>query len=213
MNRDWNRINKYYSELLFDIYPQEMDEKHYAEMVEAIEVIPKKTSSVSSILDVGCGRGDAQHLFESLGYKYMGMSLGEDSGIGYSRGNAVLNDDFHFIDFEDDTFDLIFARHVLEHSPMPLLALMEWHRVSKKYLYLIFPNPEYWSWFGRNHYYVLNRQQLRWILRRAGWEIIYRKYTEKEFRLLCIKRPRVGYEGYLQSPLPATIYERERDDK
>jgi hypothetical protein len=35
--------------------------------------------------------------------------------------------DFHFIDSGGEIYDLIFARHALEHSPMPILALMEWH--------------------------------------------------------------------------------------
>ena len=109
---------------------------------------------------------------------------------------------------------IIFSRHYLEHSPFPLLTLMEWHRVSKKYLCLVLPNPEYFTYVGRNHYAVMgDKTQIRWLLRRAGWKIIKRKYTEFEYRYLCEKKERIGYEGWAEIPLPTYIYENDRDDR
>ena len=76
-----------------------------------------------------------------------------------------------FLPYPDTNFDAIFARHILEHSPMPLLTLMEWHRVSKKYLILVMPAWEYWLIGGKNHYSMLHKDQLWHLMDRAGWEI------------------------------------------
>ena len=118
----------------------------------------------------------------------------------------VLNMDFSFLEFEDDMFDCVISRHSLEHSPMPILTLMEWHRVAKSYLCLVMPNPSKFGYVGKNHYAVMPKQQIKWLLRRAGWRILETEYTEDEFRFLCLKFPVIGYEGYAPIPLPPKIY-------
>ena len=81
-----------------------------------------------------------------------------------------------------------FPRHSLEHSPMPLLTLMEWHRVARQYLMLIVPNPDYYTYIGKNHYAVMDKQQLSWLLRRAGWRVVAKDFSEfTELRFLCNK--------------------------
>lgn len=80
-----------------------------------------------------------------------------------------------FLPFDDNEFDLIFARHVLEHSPFPIITLMEWHRVAKKkgWMCLVAPAPHYWLSGGRNHYSIVPLKNLEWWLRRSGWEPVH----------------------------------------
>lgn len=85
--------------------------------------------------------------------------------------------DFNFLVWQDETFDLVWSRHTLEHSPFPLITLMEWRRVTKAtgFLALIMPAPEpegFWTVHGRNHYSVLPKENVEWLLRRAGWHIL-----------------------------------------
>ena len=94
---------------------------------------------------------------------------------------------------------------------MPLLTLMEWHRVAKKYLMLILPNPDYYTYLGRNHYSVMDKQQAKWLLRRSGskWFKKFSEYTE--LRFLC-KMPRISSEGYVDK-LSYEVYKGDRDEK
>jgi ubiquinone/menaquinone biosynthesis C-methylase UbiE len=88
------------------------------------------------------------------------------------QGLNVHNADMSFLPFEDNSFDLVFARHVLEHSPFPVITLMEWKRVCKGYLCIVAPAPEYWTYRGANHYAIMEFEQLEWLLERAGWKWI-----------------------------------------
>lgn len=204
--RNYEYFDEYLNELDEDVYPQPEDIGHTDLADEVIDLWRVDFVDASSVLDVGCGTGFCSKFFEDLGMRYVGISLGESN---YEP--LTLTMDFTFTKFRDEQFDMIFARHALEHSPFPLLTLMEWHRVAKKYLILVLPNPDYYTYMGRNHYSVMNRQQSRWILRRAGWEILETYYDEEsELRFLCKKRERKGFEGYLDK-LNAKIYERDRD--
>jgi hypothetical protein len=49
---------------------------------------------------------------------------------------------------------------------------MEWRRVSKRWLLLVAPAPDYWTYRGKNHYSITIKDQLIWWLNRAGWEVL-----------------------------------------
>jgi SAM-dependent methyltransferase len=42
--------------------------------------------------------------------------------------------------FEDDSWDFVFASHVIEHFPDPIRALFEWIRVARRYVVLVVPH-------------------------------------------------------------------------
>lgn len=42
--------------------------------------------------------------------------------------------------FADDSHDFVFSSHVIEHFPDPVKALLEWHRVARKYVVVIAPH-------------------------------------------------------------------------
>jgi len=206
---DLSHLNKYYKELIKDIYPQPMDEGHLEMMEDAIRNI-FIINQISTVLDVGCGQGDAQSIFEEFSIQYLGLTLGSDHETAKELSRNVVEMDFNFLDFPDNSFDLVFSRHSLEHSPFPLLTLMEWHRVSKKWLFLVLPNPETFSYMGRNHYSVLNKQHAMWLIRRAGWKVTKDDSMKEEYRFLCKKLPRVSYEGWATAPVEHDIYVRDR---
>lgn len=56
---------------------------------------------------------------------------------------------------------------------MPLLTLMEWARVSKNWLGLVLPAPEWYTYTGHNHYSVMNMEQIKNLLGVAGWNIMW----------------------------------------
>ena len=205
--RAYNRFDEYYEELLQDIYPQPSDEWHTEEMSRIINewVAPL---GIGSVLDVGCGEGEAQEFFLQHDIAYWGIAQGNDVIAAGTRN--VSEADFNFIDSNDNSYDLVFSRHSLEHSPFPLITLMEWHRVSSKWLCLVLPNPAHFTFVGRNHYSVMDASQSAWILRRAGWVIEKFRISPEELWFLCYKMPRLGPQGWA-AELNRNIHEYERD--
>jgi SAM-dependent methyltransferase len=171
--RDWTHIDHYLDKLLGDIYAQPEDSGHTALAKQVIDLWCNRLADCHNVIDVGCGTGFCQPMFEKHGIEYTGVCLGEDHEVAHSLGRNVKKMDFNFLDFEDETFDLIFSRHSLEHSPMPILTLMEWRRVTKNWLGLVIPAPEHYTFEGKNHYSVLKLEQILAILPRAGWEVMW----------------------------------------
>lgn len=179
--RDYTNIDRYLNNLAQDIYPQPEDEGHTALAYRVIDTWMSRFTACKSVLDLGCGTGFCQQFFENVwGAKYEGICLGEDFITARDAGRNVKKMDFHFLDYPDSSFDLLFARHSLEHSPMPLLALMEWHRVSTQWLGIVLPAPEWWTYKGVNHYSVMNQSQILTLLERAGWKPIWNEIDYRE---------------------------------
>jgi len=172
--RDYERFNEYLDRLQGDIYPQPTDPGHLEWAIESLQMIPE---DVMTVLDVGCGTGFCQDIFLGKKMIYSGITLGiaDYKHARYNDRNVLLGD-MSYLPWNDEDFHLVFARHALEHSPFPIITLMEWHRVASKYLLLVAPAPDYWNYHGKNHYSVANAQQLWWWLARAGWEIDKRWY-------------------------------------
>ena len=90
----------------------------------------------SSVLEVGSGLGILAQDVARL------VPKGEVVGVEYSREQLTLvktslpnlhftQGDAHALEFEDDHFDVVYCRYVLEHLSYPLQALKEMHRVLK----------------------------------------------------------------------------------
>lgn len=127
-------------------------------------------------LDVGCGQGPAIELFEQLGVITVGITLGEDDiAACRSHGYTVAKMDQSFLNFEDKTFDVVWARHVIEHSIFPLFTLHEYLRVMRDsgILYLEVPAPDTDCHHEQNlnHYSVLTRSAWVSLLKRSGFSI------------------------------------------
>lgn len=183
--RDYTHIDRYITQLYNDIYPQPEDHGHSGLALKVIDHWCSRMTTCHSVLDVGAGTGFCQPFFERWGIGYYGVALGEDVVTAQALGRAVKKMDFSFLEFPDNSFDLIFARHSLEHSPMPLITLMEWARVSRNWLGIVLPHPEWYGFKGQNHYSVMTEEQAKNTLETAGWYPIWEHidelpYDEKE---------------------------------
>jgi len=205
--RDYSRFDKNLSDLMTDIYNQPEDEGHVHHARRLVVWAIGRLENVGSVLDVGCGDGFCQSFFD----EYTGVGLGNDIPVGKSLGRNIMEMDYNFLDFDDNSFDTVFSRHSLEHSPFPVISLMEWNRVARNHLVLCVPNPDHYTFTGRNHYSVATPHQMAWWLRRAGWKITHARKTSTELWFLANKHPIFGYEGWCDAPLPAKVYEFERD--
>lgn len=187
------------SKLYKEIYHQPPDEGHDDWATYAIdELCPK----VNTVLDVGCGVGFCEPIFRARGIAYSGCTLGEeDYQAAKMVRRTVIKCDMSDIPVQDNAVDMIFARHVLEHSPMPIISLMEWKRISKEYLFLIMPAPEYWTYRGLNHYSVMNKDQLWNLFETVGWDVVKEKdFMTSDKWFMKHYRPEVKERGTLTYP-------------
>lgn len=193
--RDYGYFDTYLDRLQEDIYPQPPDElqQQYGDDVinDWIRFLPDCTR----VLDVGCGQGQFAQTFKNAGMTWQGITLGDDAQICWGNGLDVYQRDFSFLEiFPSERFDIIFARHCLEHSPFPVLTLMEWARVSRKYLCVVLPNPfgsiarsHVGAYKGQNHYSVMTGEHFLWLAQRAGWHKIKDYVNDFEMRFLLEK--------------------------
>ena len=98
---------------------------------------------VESVLEFGCGTGAvlAQVAKIGVGRHHVGVDLA-DPALHRDANAAAL--DLRRIDsgrlpFEDRSFDLVYASHVIEHLPDPRGALAEIARVARKWIYVEVP--------------------------------------------------------------------------
>jgi ubiquinone/menaquinone biosynthesis C-methylase UbiE len=146
------------------------------------QVIPKIVKDASlteqqSILDIGCGQGYGMLKFKELGCtSIQGITLSpEDVKASQDRGFVCTQQDMSFTDFDKESFDFLFVRHALEHSPYPLLTLKEFYRITKAGggAYIEMPSPKCDRPLETydNHYSIMGPRQWVELMKRAGFEI------------------------------------------
>lgn len=127
------------------------------------------------LLDVGCGRGYAGLKFKELGYgRVTAITLShEDFEAASKKGISCYKMDMTFLEFEDKSFDALWVRHALEHSPFPYLTLLEFNRVlaTGGFIYVEIPMPdmpaELENW--PNHYSILGEKMWTSLFDRSGF--------------------------------------------
>lgn len=176
MFANYERLGAYLKKLRDEIYPEPESDLHNELTQKAIEFFVKPIGKdICKVLDVGCGQGIALKRFYDLGLDAIGITLGhEDFEACVENGYDVKIMDQSFLDFEKNTFDLVWTRHCIEHSVMPLITLFEFNRVLKKgkYLYLEMPQAESIHTNNANHYSLLGPKGWKHLLSKASFEVI-----------------------------------------
>jgi ubiquinone/menaquinone biosynthesis C-methylase UbiE len=90
------------------------------------------------VLEIGCGLGTDGAQFATAGADYTGVDLTEAATHLARRRFELFNvpgqfqtADAECLDFEDETFDLVYSHGVLHHTPDTAAAISEIHRVLK----------------------------------------------------------------------------------
>jgi SAM-dependent methyltransferase len=91
-----------------------------------------------SVLDVGTGTGVMARLLAGMGHRVTGVDLSPAMlSVAREPGGEVgplvtyIEARADRLPFEDDSFDLVFSRHVLWTLPRPRKAIQEWARVTR----------------------------------------------------------------------------------
>jgi SAM-dependent methyltransferase len=179
--RDFRRLDEFLTKLSGDIYPEAPSELHTGITDQMIAALAKAgvVAAGQRVLDVGCGQGLALERFAKLGLKPTGITLGSDYSICLAKGYDARDMDQSFLEFPDQEFDLLWCRHVLEHSVFPFFTLSEFHRVTKPggHVYIEVPAPDTAETASRhennpNHYSVLGKSMWQELFRRANLSLI-----------------------------------------
>jgi SAM-dependent methyltransferase len=177
--RDFSGLNLFLDRLARDVYPEFPSSIHSEITDFALQrldsLFPLQPGMV--VLDVGCGQGPALEYFHSRQMEYLGITLSdEDIAACRAKGYHVEKMDQSFLTFVNGSHDLVWARHVIEHSIFPLFTLEGFSRVLKPggMLYLEVPAPETSCHHERNpnHYSVLPKGYWHVLLERCGFRIL-----------------------------------------
>ena len=102
----------------------------------------------ANILELGCATGDFLLSLKDKGWNLYGVEVGKKVAQ-YAREKSGLNIYCGYLEnlkLPSNMFDAIFAWHVIEHLPKPLITLSEIHRILKPEGYFIFSVPNIRSW-------------------------------------------------------------------
>jgi len=104
---------------------------------DAIKFIPNGKG-----LDIGCGNGKFIRDMNSLGWQFEGVEFNPIAvDICRKAGLKVFHGALHTAAFKDNSFDLISARHVIEHIPDPVNFMNEITRILKSGGRLVIKTP------------------------------------------------------------------------
>src|SRR5687768_9854464 len=119
-----DRFTDFLASLEKDTYPEPPSQIHEEITARVLPPIVTMLPKGARVLDVGCGQGVALKRFKELGCEVIGLTTNEvDLAACKSQGFHVAEMDMHEISvtheggWPEDSLDLIWARHVLEHSP------------------------------------------------------------------------------------------------
>lgn len=175
--RDFSRFDGFLDGLVGDVYPEAPSEPHLSITRRTIDELVQdgRIKSTDRVLDIGCGQGLALERFQSFGIRAVGLTLGGDADICRAKGYDVRSMDQNFMGFEDGEFDVLWCRHVLEHSVAPLFTLSEYRRVIKTggLAYVEVPAPDTAAHHERNpnHYSVLTHSAWTSLFERTKFAV------------------------------------------
>ncbi len=172
------RFTEFLGEVALQTYPEVESIVHTNITREQLQRVTQRfdLSPDARILDVGCGQGPALDALREMGFSATGITINEDDlSVCRDKGHDVRNMDQSFLDFPSASFDLVWARHCVEHSIMPFFTLSGFSRVLKPrgHLYLEVPAPGTACKHEENlnHYSVLTRNGWRSLLLRSGFSV------------------------------------------
>jgi len=163
-------------------------------IIDGINSIKPLMKEGDTVLDIGCGLGFATRQFVKDGYKCTGITMNIDEQISADRyGLDVRIMDMHFMQFDNESFNVIWARHCLEHSPLPLYVIRQCYELLKPggIFYVEVPAPDTCARHetNPNHYSVMGGTMWISLMERA-------KFKNIESYKLVFDIPNLGKDAY-----------------
>ena len=161
----------------------------FASMISAFrqrDVIPFVPNGKA--LDIGCGNGKFMRTMNSIGWQFEGVEFNPIAvEICHKAGLKVFHGDLKSAAFKNNSFDLISARHIIEHIPDPENFMGEIARILKNGGRIVIRTPNSQAlgrrWFGAKwfanevprHLILYNLHNLNMLAERHGLRLIIEK--------------------------------------
>jgi len=179
------KLKFYYDHVLSTVYSEGHSPFHRTITDDVVTrfIDPLALPKTAQIRDLGCGPGYFLDLMGARGFTNVrGITLSpDDIRICAEKGHQDLaRADMNFLADSDESVDLLFCRHSLEHSPFPYITLIEYNRVLRPngVLYVEVPAPdcELGHEKNRNHFSILGKQMWLSLLERTGFDVEWHDY-------------------------------------
>ena len=203
------KLKFYYDHVLGTVYSEGESPFHKSITEDVINrfITPENISKDAKIIDLGCGPGYFLDEMKKREYtNVQGVTLSrEDLDMCQAKGHAVKRSDMNFLDDGDESTDMLFSRHSLEHSPFPYITLLEYNRVLKPngLLYIEVPSPDCDQMHetNKNHFSILGKNMWLSLLQRTGFTVTWYDFefplnfddgresvTERYYVFVCRRR-------------------------
>jgi len=173
------KLRFYYEYILGQVYDEGKSPFHKQVTEDVVKkfVDPLDLPLDAYILDLGCGPGFFLDEMKTRGYtNSLGVTLSpDDYDLCNANGHQARKSDINFLEELDESVDLIFCRHAIEHSPFPYITLLEYNRVlkphGKMYIEVPAPDSERIHENNKNHYSILGDAMWSSLLVRSGFDV------------------------------------------
>lgn len=138
-NLDGNQKNKIWYDQLYETggYKPSLGKSYSEQLVKAINKDPSFKDNIKTVLDFGCGLGDAIKVFRDADLQAFGVDISnqQKSWDDYGIGEYCRTYDGTKLPYKDNEFDLVTSIEVMEHIPKEYTEniLKEMFRVGRKY--------------------------------------------------------------------------------
>jgi SAM-dependent methyltransferase len=191
-----------------DAYAQPSTAEAQSHQVAAFKLFEQSVSFLETlalsdgarVLDVGAGYGFHCAWFAQRGCRVTGISAHVTEELrehAREHGYEFLPGDMHHLEFADDSFDLVWSHHSLEHSHSPLTALRDWYRVARKNGWVAVTVPPHKNDIVSGHFHTgWSVGQLLYLLGVAGFELRGGTYLEEGYNVRAlVRRPLTELEA------------------
>ena len=173
------KLRFYYEYILGQVYDEGESPFHKQVTEDVVKkfIDPLDIPLDAYILDLGCGPGFFLDEMKTRGYtNSLGVTLSpDDYDLCNANGHQARKSDINFLEELDESVDLIFCRHAIEHSPFPYITLLEYNRVlkphGKMYIEVPAPDSERIHENNKNHYSILGDAMWSSLLVRSGFDV------------------------------------------
>jgi len=128
---------------------------------------------MNRILDIGCGSNpigtvNCDLYLQATEHRNVGDEL-----IPTKEIPNFVRCDAHFLPFREDSVEIVYSHHVLEHLEHPLLALKEWGRVAKDKLVVVVPDLRVSRVYGEfgPHIYSWSKWSLQHLMEKVTVDV------------------------------------------
>jgi SAM-dependent methyltransferase len=128
--------------------PYHLDRAHAAVLLK----LPKG----SRVLELGCGGGQMRRWTEALGLRYVGVDISKTRVFEWlkSYGGPDVLCDAHFLPFQDEQFDLVYAAALTQHIACPVRYAQEARRVLRPGGYFLSNGAFLEPWHDSSHFHL-----------------------------------------------------------